>query len=364
MPVDDIAIHPRDNDLVLGTHGRSVWILDGISALEQAKATQDAVQLYDVRPAIMWRLARKRGFDGHDMFFGKNPPAGAILDIHFATKPDPKDVKIRILDSAGKLVRNIPARGANLDAGLNRIVWNLRMDRAVLPTPQEIEQANRAEEEGGGGGQGGNALQGPGVDPGQYTAEISLGNTKVTKTFVVEEDPRITWFSDSDRKSRRVAINELMDLSRRAADLRRKFTTVDTALKALTDSWKRPEAAKAPATLTRLAADLKAKLDDMRPNFAGGGRGGPPPSPEELKERLAKPEPKFQLPALAQRIAQLTSGIDSFSAAPAKSQLDQIELTRKALEAAAQTLDKLVKEDVAAFNAAISEARIPAIQIP
>ena len=83
-------------------------------ALEQAKATQDAVQLYDVRPAIMWRLARKRGFDGHDMFFGKNPPLGAILDVHFATKPDPKDVSIRILDSAGKLVRNIPARGANL----------------------------------------------------------------------------------------------------------------------------------------------------------------------------------------------------------------------------------------------------------
>ncbi|MCX6610013.1 MAG: hypothetical protein NTW74_04075, partial [Acidobacteria bacterium] len=308
-------------------------------------------------------LARKRGFDGHDMFFGKNPPYGAILDIHFASKPDPKDVKIRILDSTGKLVRNIPARGANLDAGLNRIVWNLRMDRAVPPTPQEIEQANRAEEESGGQF-GGNALQGPSIDPGQYTAEISLGNTKATKTFLVEEDPRITWFSDADRKSRRTAINELMDLSRRAAELRKKFTTVDTALKAVTDSWKRPDAAKAPENLSKLAADLKAKLDDMRPNFAGGGRGGPPPSPEELKERLSKPEPKFQLPGLTQRIAQLTSGIDSFSAAPAKSQLDQIELAKQALDAAARSIEKLVKEDVAAFNAAISQAKIPAINLP
>jgi hypothetical protein len=296
------------------------------------------------------------------MFFGKNPPYGAILDIHFATKPDAKDVQIRILDSAGKLVRNIPARGANLDAGLNRIVWNLRMDRAVAPTAQEVEQANRFAE--GGGPDVATALAGPSVDPGQYTAEISLGNTKVTKTFVVEEDPRITWFSDADRKSRRAAISSLMDLSRRAAELRRKFNTVDTALKATTDSWKRPDASKPPANLSKLAADLKTKLDDMRPNFAGGGRGGPPPSPEELKERLSKPEPKFQLPALTQRIAQLTNGIDSFSAAPAKSQLDQIELARQALDAAAQSIDKLVKEDVAAFNVAVSQAKIPAINIP
>ncbi len=362
VPVDDIAIHPRDNDLVLGTHGRSVWVLDSISALEQAKPTQDAVQLYDVRPATMWRLARKRGFDGHDMFFGKNPPYGAILDIHFANKPDPKDVQIRILDSAGKLVRNIPTRGANLDAGLNRIVWNLRMDRAVAPTPQEVEQANLFA--GGGGTDVATALAGPSVDPGKYTAEISLGNTKVTKVFIVEEDPRITWFSDADRKSRRAAINSLMELSRRAAELRRKFSTVDTALKATADSWKRPDAAKPPPNLAKLAADLKLKLDELRPSFAASGRGGPVQSPEELKERMAKPEPKFQLPGLAQRISQLTSGIDNFSAAPAKSQLDQIELAKQALEAAGQSIDRLIKDDVAAFNAAVSQAKIPAINIP
>jgi photosystem II stability/assembly factor-like uncharacterized protein len=131
VPVDDIAIHPRENDLVLGTHGRSIWILDSIAALEQAKATPATVELYDVRPATMWRLANKRGFEGHDTFFAKNPPYGAILDVNFAAKPDVKDVKVRILDSAGKVVRNIETRTLKLDAGVNRIVWNLRMDRAT-----------------------------------------------------------------------------------------------------------------------------------------------------------------------------------------------------------------------------------------
>ena len=360
VPVDDIAIHPRDNDLVLATHGRSVWILDSISALEQAKANEAAVQLYDVRPATMWRLARKRGFDAHDMFIAKNPPYGAILDIHFAAKPDPKMVKIRILDAAGKLVRNIPA-SATLDAGLNRIVWNLKMDRAVPPTPQEIEQANRFAE--GGGDSAESALGGPSVDPGKYTAEVTLDTTKVTKTFTVEEDPRITWFSAADRVKRREAINELIDLSKRAGDLRKKFTTVDTALKSLTDAWKRPDAWKAPANVSKLAADLKAKLEEIRPNFAARGPFGPPPSPEDLKEQLAKPEPKFQLPGLTQRIGQLTNGLDSFSAAPAKSQLDQIALAKKAVDDAALRIDKLLKEDVAAFNKAVNEAKAPAIHI-
>lgn len=364
VPVDDIAIHPRENDLVLATHGRSVWILDSISALEQIKPAETPVQLFDIRTATMWRLARKRGFDGHDMFFAKNPPYGAILDVHFAAKPDPKTVKIRILDSAGKLVRSMAA-DTSLDAGLNRIVWNMKMDRAVPATPQEIEQANRFEE--GGGDSAESTLGGPSVDPGQYTAEITLGTTKVTKTFTVEEDPRITWFSAADRVKRRMAINELMDLSKRAADLRKKFNTVDTALKSITDAWKRPDAWKAPANVTKLAADLKTKLEEIRPNFAGGGRGGgfgPPPSPEELKEILAKPEPKFQLQGLMQRIGQLTNGLDGYSAAPAKSQLDQMELTKKAVADAAERVDKLVKEDVAAFNKAVNEAKAPAINIP
>ena len=131
----------------------------------------------------------------------------------------------------------------------------------------------------------------------------------------------------------------------------------------MTDAWKRPDSWKAPENVTKLAADLKAKLEEIRPNFAARGPFGPAPSPEELKDQLAKPEPKFQLPALTQRIGQLANGLDSFSAAPAKSQLDQIALAKKAVEDAALRIDKLLKEDVAAFNKAVNEAKAPAIHI-
>ncbi len=362
VPVDDIAIHPRENDLVLGTHGRSVWILDSIASFEQItpKVAESAAHVFDVRPAIMWRMARTSdGFVGSDWFIGRNPPYGAIIDLYFKAKPEAKDLKIRILDAAGKPVRTLPAPGA--DAGVNRVVWNLKMDRAVPATQQEREQAARFAEAGGEDVE--SALAGPFVDPGKYTVEVTLGTTKVSTVFTVEDDPRITWFSAADRTRRRAAIAELMDLAKQADDIRKKFTAADTALKSLTDAWKKPDSWKAPAALTKMAEDLKQKLDDLRPNFAGAGRGFAPPSPEEMKELLKKPEPKFVLPPLNQRINQLINTIDGFSAAPAKSQVDQIALVKTAVADASQRVDKLVKEEVARFNKAVNEAQAPAIYI-
>jgi hypothetical protein len=83
-----------------------------------------------------------------------------------------------------------------------------------------------------------------------------------------------------------------------------------------------------------------------------------------MKEILAKPEPKFTLPPLPQRINQMINTLDNFSAAPAKSQLDQIALIRTALADTAQKIDKLIKEDVASFNKAVNEAQSPAIYVP
>src|SRR5205823_809351 len=65
-PVFDIQIHPRDHDLILATHGRSIWIMDDISSLEQLNdqvLTSD-VKLFGTRPGIEWSMADYRGFVG------------------------------------------------------------------------------------------------------------------------------------------------------------------------------------------------------------------------------------------------------------------------------------------------------------
>ena len=137
VPVDDVQIQPRENDLILATHGRSVWILDSISSLEQmnAKTADSAVQVFNVRPATMWKMREKRSFDAHDVFEGANPPEGAIIDFWAKSKPDPKDVKIAILDASGKQIATIKPK--DMDAGVNRVIWDLRYDPAVPPTARK-----------------------------------------------------------------------------------------------------------------------------------------------------------------------------------------------------------------------------------
>lgn len=358
VPVDDIAIHPRENDLILATHGRSVWILDSISALEQmtGKVAESSLQAFDVRPATMWRMARKRDFDAHDVFIGANPPNGAIIDFWTKAKADTKDVKIAILDAAGKAVASV--RPTSVDAGVNRVVWGLRSDRPVPPTPQEEAQAARFAAAGGDPPN----MGGPLVDPGEYSVEISIGAEKSVKKFTVEEDPRITWFSAADRAKRRAAIDDLTGMVKRADTLRKRFTAADSGLTALQNSWKRPDAPKISDDVKKMADALKKSLDEVRPLFALRNFFEPP-SAEERKAELAKPEPDFVLPALLQRINAQIQGLESFAAAPSESQMKQIAVVKGALAEAGQSVDRL-REQVTKFNDAMNAAKVPFIAVP
>jgi len=358
VPIDDIAIHPRDNDLILATHGRSVWILDSISALEQlnSKSADAALNAFDVRPAVMWRMARKRDFDGHDVFVGANPPNGAIIDFWVKSKPDIKDVKISVLDGAGKFVASV--KPASIDAGVNRVIWNLRAERIVPPTPQEEAAAARFAAAGGEPP----VVGGPMVDPGAYSAEIAVGPDKVSKQFTVEEDPRITWFNSTDRVKRRAAINDLVEMTKQADALRKKFTAADASLTALRNSWKRPDAPKIPDDVKKEADALKSMLDTMRPLFVTRNFFEPP-SPEERKAELAKPEPDFVLPALNQRISQLIQGLEGFAAGPSESQLKQIAVAKAAVSDAGREMVKL-HDQVVKFNDAMSAAKVPIVPVP
>jgi len=360
VPVDDIQVQPRENDLIVATHGRSVWILDSISALEQmnAKTMDSAVQAFHVRPATMWKMREKRSFDAHDVFEGANPPEGAIIDFWARTKPDAKDVKIAILDAAGKQIAAL--KPAGIEAGVNRVVWDMRFDRPVPATPQEIEAAERSVAQGGPR----QNLGGPIVDPGEYTVEISIGANKSSQKFTVEEDPRITWFSAADRAKRRAAINGLVEMTRQADALRKKFTASDASLTALENAWKRPDANKVPDNVKTMAASLRKSMDDMRPAFAGRGFGGEQQmSAEERKEMLSRPEPAFVLQPIVNRVTQLINQIESFSAAPSRTQLEQIAIVKQAIAGAGQKIDEL-RQQVVKFNDAMNAAKVPFVPVP
>ncbi len=120
--VDDILIHPRDRDLIIATHGRSIWIMDDITPLERMhKAKGDNITLFDPRPAVLWKndpMAQRHATNRE--FIGKNPQGGTAISI--LSRTDAGASKVEFLQG-DKVVATMDV---NIKAGMNRYQWAMR----------------------------------------------------------------------------------------------------------------------------------------------------------------------------------------------------------------------------------------------
>lgn len=173
---NDLFVHPRDNDLVVGTHGRGIWILDNVNALQELtpQVAASGAHLFTIEPATMIRYRRERGHTGDMIFRGQNPPRGAIIDYYLRQAPDSgAAIAITIHDRSGREVNRLsPTRRA----GINRVVWNLRHAEIGPAEPDEDD---------------GDALPGPWVLPGDYTVRLAVGGRRQERRVQVLDDPRI-----------------------------------------------------------------------------------------------------------------------------------------------------------------------------
>ena len=107
-PVRDIQVHPRDNDLLLATHGRGLYILDDITPLQQLGAAQadgrDAVR--HPRRRCAGTCGTRDGNLGQKKWAGENPPQGALISYFLKTQPT-GEVNVTITDKDGRVVRRL-----------------------------------------------------------------------------------------------------------------------------------------------------------------------------------------------------------------------------------------------------------------
>jgi hypothetical protein len=189
--VDDILVHPRQNDLVVGTHGRGIFILDDITPLQllSQKVTDADVHLFDVRPGTqsLNDVRYSRAAAGARIFRGLNPPSGTAI-TYYLKSALAGDGRITISDYTGKVVRSLTG---TKEVGINRVQWNLRGEPPPRPAnlPQGIGGGGGAG--GGGGGFGGLFTQGPLVEPGTYIVKLNIGGKEYSTKVVVEPDPGI-----------------------------------------------------------------------------------------------------------------------------------------------------------------------------
>ena len=157
--VDEMVIHPRDNALIVGTHGRSLWVLDHLEPIQEYAAAQAATsaeaKLFTPSLAMQWRMKDDQNdeFWGHQTFLGENPPADAV--IQFYLKNTVSNPRLKITDAAGKEIRELVIPQNRNVAGIQTVCWDMRV--APIAPPAAGPAAP-----GGGGGGGGAAGRGAG----------------------------------------------------------------------------------------------------------------------------------------------------------------------------------------------------------
>lgn len=299
VPVTDLAIHPRDNDLVIATHGRSLYVLDDvtpISGLTEQVLTSDA-HLFPVRPATLLMPWKNESYTAQRVFWGENPPRGAFIAYYLKTAL-PAGAKISIVDAQGKLVRELQGTA---DAGLNRVVWDLRVapPEGVVGRGRPIDRITQDWQL--------TPIRGPFVLPGAYTVKLTAAGRDLTTTVRVDPDSALP-IADAERQARFTFLLKVRDLralvarhATVAATLSGRITgSRDSAASKMAErirAIQRKLAASGPGeesfgeqagpgTLDAGATALATEMDGD--GVFGGTMTGPTPYQQRRLEQLAK----------------------------------------------------------------------------
>ena len=238
LAVNDLVIHPRDNDLVLATHGRGLWILDQVNAFQEMTPdiAASVAHLFTIEPAEQIRYRGGKAHTGNMIFEGENPPAGAIFDFWAASAGTTAD--FAVFNATGAQVAALEAVS---ERGLNRAVWDLR------------HTWTDGRDTGG---------QGPFVVPGRYTVRMTAEGETQEQTFQVREDPRI----DVETLVRREWTETLLDVWEVAADAQSLSRSVGDVAERLDADDDRLSVG---ASLEQRLRDLARETDELSSRVGG-----------------------------------------------------------------------------------------------
>jgi hypothetical protein len=370
----------KNNDLVVATHGRSFWVLDDITPLEQYSnaVPQDAAHLFT--PAAANHTLFRGGFFGRAGNTGQNPPAGAVIYYWLKTslkKPDAKKeaekkdgdskeqaqsgskgdaksdeapkITIDILDSSGKVVRHFPKKEEEGDqdegfgapdrdagklpaeAGLNRFVWDLDHEGA--------SKVPHAPLWGGG-------TSGPRALPGTYQVKLTVLGQSYTAPLEIKADPRLT-VSQADLEKQFALLMKIRD----------KLTETDDAINQMRDLREQMNAIN-----KRLKNDPRGKA------IADAGKSLDKKM-TEVEEALIQTKAKsgqdvLNFPVrLNNHLAALGGVVGSADSAPTKQSYEVFDMLSKDVDVQLTKWKAIVSADVRAYDDLVKQQDVPALLV-
>jgi photosystem II stability/assembly factor-like uncharacterized protein len=324
VAVRDIALQTRDHDLVLGTHGRGIWIVDDVTPLRalSAEVLNADAALIAGRP-VQQRIQGNGGWsEGDAKFSGTNPPDGAVITYYQKSRHVLGRLKLEVLDAQGNVVETLPTAKRK---GLNRVEWTMRTKPPVVPPAATLAFS---------------ATRGPRVLPGEYTVRLTKAGKEYTMPLTVGLDRRAT-FTFADRKAQFDAASRVKDLFARMSLLVAKINAVRGQSAAMAEK----RDAKDP--LCKELAQIESNADAIRKQIVATKEGGAITGEERLREQMD----------------YAYGAVMSVESAPTPYALARIDALERELGEVEAAFATLAEKELAPLNKRLESKQMPAISI-
>jgi hypothetical protein len=363
----DIAIH--DNDLVVGTYGRSFWILDDMSPLRQMTPAIASEKVHFFKPGDAFRV--RRDVNGDTPFppevpHAENPPPGALLYYWLGAKPS-GEITLNVSDAAGRVVRHMSSapvapiadslqaipefwkevvRPMPTAVGTNRINWDIRYDNPPTFTHNYAQVMGAVPHETPW------SPEGPLAPPGVYTLKLTVDGKSYTQTLSVRNDPRSP-ATAAELAAQHAVLMKLYEGAKTAWEGYTQVTAMRAAVGELAASKPAGDAAAAITAFTaKLAAVGGSGGGGGRGGGGGGGRGG----------AAAGPPPAPNFGALVGAMNRQLDGLSFGDQAPTEPMLRAWGWVCADLRTAVNNWKNINTTELVAFNAVLAKSGMPAVK--
>lgn len=364
LRVDEVLVHPRENDLIVATHARGVYILDDISVLvAEASRKPGAAMLLPPRRAVQYRGTGGSGsLTGNRQFFTRGAPTGALIRYWLEKEPtEDAPVTLIIQDARGREV--LRRRLLTASAGYNLFTWDMRAvprGRSGTPTRTTQRQTTSGQRQTSRttetrGQQTGATAMGVRVPPGEYVVRLRVGDNEQSQMLRIDPDPRLRLRTTDYRR----VFDTAMGLMTAAMDLRTADARMASLEQSLSSYLSSDDAKAQPQARRAPVSDLLARVRQVRADIAGSSGAGQPSSAQATAGSQAQPAGRSV--SLITTLLRYASDLDSAAEAPSpalRKLMNEALGRARGLIAAAETLEK---KELPKLNAALKRSGLKPI---
>ncbi len=333
VPITELAL--KENDLIVATQGRSLWVLDDLTPLHQLSDEQAKAASWLFQPRDTWRL---RGSQRPpSLTVGQNAASGVAINYYFKSLPDSQGVHLRILEKDGTVIRSWSAAAKEkkdqmpAKKGMNQFYWNMRYPDAETFKGMILWAGGTS---------------GPKAVPGEYQVRLVAGTDSMTVPFRILKDPR----SGASQADLQAQFDFLIGVRDKVSDAHKAIKQIRNVRKQVNDVLGRFKADDSKKDLVDQGKAFLKKLKTVEETLY------------QTKNQSRQDPLNFPI-RLNNRLSALGTVSGFGDNRPTDQAVEVKQMLVKKIDAALSDLKAAMDSDLPAFNAAVKAADVPAVSI-